>query len=48
LGVLGERFHIKRIYLQILKTLKEENNVVREFLWYEERGINTPCFRFRI
>jgi hypothetical protein len=47
-GVLGERFHIQRIYLQILKTLKKENNVVREFLRYEEGGINATCFSFRI
>jgi len=47
-GVLGERFYIQRKCLQILKTLKKENNAVREFLRYEERGINATCFTFRI
>jgi hypothetical protein len=47
-GVLGERFYIQRICLQILKTLKKENNAVREFLRCEDRGINAICFRFRI
>jgi hypothetical protein len=47
-GALGERFYNKRIWLQILKTLKEENNAFRELLWCEERGINATCFRFRI
>jgi hypothetical protein len=26
-GALGERFHKERIWLQVLKTLKEENNI---------------------
>jgi hypothetical protein len=47
-GELGERFYNKRIWLQILKTLKEENNIVRELLRCEERGINARCFSFRI
>ena len=47
-GALGERFHIERIWLQILKTLKEENNAVRELLRCEERDINATCFSFRI
>jgi hypothetical protein len=47
-GALGERFHIQRIRLQILKTLEEENNIVREFLRYEERDISATCFSFRI
>jgi hypothetical protein len=42
-GVLGERFYIKRIWLQILKILKVENNVVREFLRCEERGHMFEC-----
>jgi hypothetical protein len=29
-GALGERFHEERIWLQVLKTLREENNAVRE------------------
>jgi hypothetical protein len=47
-GALEERFYIQRIWLQILKTLKEENNIVREFLRCEEIGINATCFSFRI
>jgi hypothetical protein len=46
-GALGERFYIQRIWLQILKTLKEENNAVQEFLWCEER-MNATCFSFGI
>jgi hypothetical protein len=38
LGALKERFYIKRIWLQILKTLKEEKNIVREFRRCGERG----------
>ena len=29
-GALGERFHEERIWLQVLKTPREENNAVRE------------------
>ena len=47
-GALGERFHNERIWLQILETLEEENNQVRELLRCEERGINATCFSFRI
>ena len=36
-GALRERFHIRRIWLQILKMLKEEKNAVREFLRYDIR-----------
>jgi hypothetical protein len=46
-GALGERLYIQRIWLQILKTLKEENNAVREFLRCEERGIYATCFSLR-
>jgi hypothetical protein len=37
-GALKERFHIRRIWLKILKILKEENDTAREFLRCEERG----------
>jgi hypothetical protein len=37
-GALGGRFYNERIWLQILKTLKEENNKVRELLRCEESG----------
>ena len=37
-GALRERFHIRRIWLQMLKTLKEENDAAREFLRCGERG----------
>lgn len=43
-GVLGERSYDERIWLQILKTLKGENNEVRELLRCEERGINATMF----
>jgi hypothetical protein len=46
-GAPGERLHIKRIWLQIWETLKEENNIVREFLRCEERGINAPGLSFK-
>jgi len=39
-GALGEIFYNKRIWLSILKTLREENDKVRELLRFEERGIN--------
>jgi hypothetical protein len=29
-GALGERFHKERIWLQVLKTPREENNAVQE------------------
>jgi hypothetical protein len=29
-GALGERFHKERIWPQVLKTLREENNAVQE------------------
>ena len=47
-GALGGRFYQGRIWLQVLKTLKEENNAVRELLRCEERGINATYFSFRI
>jgi hypothetical protein len=40
---LRERSHIKRIWLQILKILKVENNTVREFLRCKERGHMFKC-----
>jgi hypothetical protein len=47
-GALGERFHIKRIWYQIWKIFKVENNAVWEFLWYEERGHMFECLVIRI
>ena len=37
-GALGERSYDGRIWLQILKKLREEKNTVREFRRCEERG----------
>jgi hypothetical protein len=39
-GALRERFYNEIIWLQILKTLREENNAVRELRRCEEKGIN--------
>ena len=47
-GALRKRSHEERIWLQILKTHTEENNIVRELLRCEERGINATCLSFRI
>ena len=37
-GALGERSYNKRIWLQILKKLREGKNVVQEFRRCKERG----------
>jgi len=37
-GALGERFHKERIWLQVLKTLKEENNTVWELCHVRRRA----------
>jgi hypothetical protein len=47
-GALGERFYIKRIWYQIWKIFKVENNAVREFLRYAERGHMFECLVIRI
>jgi len=36
-GALRERLYQGRTWLQVLKTLKEENNIVQELLRCEER-----------
>jgi hypothetical protein len=45
-GALREGFYNERIWLQILKILREENNAIRELRRCEERGINATCFSF--
>jgi hypothetical protein len=47
-GALRERFYNKVIWLQILKTLREEKNVVRELRRCEERGHMFQCLVIRI
>jgi hypothetical protein len=42
-GALRERFYNERIWLQILKKLREGKNVVREFCCCEERGHMFRC-----
>jgi hypothetical protein len=43
-GALRERSHNEIIWPQILKTIREEKNAVRELRRCEERGINAACF----
>ena len=43
-GALGERPYDERIWLQILKKLREEKNAVREFRRCEERGRHVSVF----
>ena len=47
-GALGQRLYNKRIWLLILKIVKDDNDAVRELLRFEEMGINAACFSFRI
>jgi hypothetical protein len=42
-GALGERSYNERIWLQILKKLREGKNIVREFRRYKERGHMFRC-----
>jgi len=42
-GALGERSYNKRIWLQILKKLREGKNAVQEFRRCEERGHMFRC-----
>ena len=42
-GALRERFYIRRIWLQILKTLREEKNAVRELRRCDERVHMFQC-----
>jgi hypothetical protein len=44
-GALGERSYNERIWLQILKKLREGKNAVREFRRCEERGHHQHMFR---
>ena len=42
-GALGERPYNERIWLQILKKLREEKNIVREFRRCEEKANMFRC-----
>jgi hypothetical protein len=47
-GTLGERSYNERVWLQILKKLREEKNIVREFRCCEKRGHMFRCLVIRI